>query len=299
MKTRAGVVGVVGVLLSLTMVGPTSAAKSTKAKKRKPTASANPPAPSSKPGTIARISPTPFVPGPPAPSGTKITFEKDNTKTVNVPGSAPRPIERAINAHFLPNNGGIVYAQHDQQSTSVSYNAETPVIRLQSIDGSNDVPIVLGTQPAVSYDERMLTFVSYRPREQLEGIGVVDLQTGAGKLIVNNAQIANGRFTNAKPQWSPDGRWISFGAETKGGPVSIWIVGADGSGLRKLWDSPVAADGPSVNWIVDGQSVEVYYTSKEPFEIQKVLLYLDGRVEQRKNGEIINYKTISPRQSVP
>jgi hypothetical protein len=296
MRTRAGVAGVVGILLVVVAAGPPSEARSTKPKKRKPAAAAV--AAPGVAGQITRISPTPFVPGPAAPSGTKITFEKDNTRTLTVPGSPPRVITRALAPWLLPGNGGIVYDQHAEKDTAIRFDSSTPVIRMQWIDGSNDVPIVLGTDPAVSYDERKLAFVSYIPEKKLDGIGVLDLQTGAGSLIVPRAALAADFLGNAKPRWSADNRFLAFGSEVRDGPVTIWVVGADGSGLRKLWQSPAAGVGPSTSWTADGKAVEVYWSQTNPYENKKVLLYLDGRVEQRKNGEVVEYTIVGPRQSV-
>jgi Tol biopolymer transport system component len=59
----------------------------------------------------------------------------------------------------------------------------------------------------------------------------------------------------ARPQWSPDGKRLVFlrWPELASGPDSIWIVNADGSGLRKVSDTRALL--PSANWGADGSSI--------------------------------------------
>ncbi len=54
----------------------------------------------------------------------------------------------------------------------------------------------------------------------------------------------------AHPVWSPDGRWI---AATRPNYQGIWLVAADGSGVRQLTDALGAGFGMS--WSPDGRAI--------------------------------------------
>ena len=75
------------------------------------------------------------------------------------------------------------------------------------------------------------------------GLHVVDIDTGGSQQIVVGSV--------ATPAWSPTGGWITFGYAPLGtdatDTVRVWLVRADGSGLRRLTD--VASSYPV--WVTD------------------------------------------------
>lgn len=79
-------------------------------------------------------------------------------------------------------------------------------------------------------------------------------------------------MTIAEPFWSPDATKLAYGGQVAGtqpnGAVSLWVVGADGTGRTKVsgtlvaggsvsWNSPNGADGAGIYgiWSHDGQRV--------------------------------------------
>ncbi|MDW8069362.1 MAG: hypothetical protein RML46_10640 [Anaerolineae bacterium] len=63
------------------------------------------------------------------------------------------------------------------------------------------------------------------------GVGVYVETVGAGRaqLVVRNA---------IDPAWSPDGSLLAVSRMDEQGQVDIWLVGQDGSGLRRVTDTP-------------------------------------------------------------
>jgi dipeptidyl aminopeptidase/acylaminoacyl peptidase len=54
------------------------------------------------------------------------------------------------------------------------------------------------------------------------------------------------------PRWSPDGRWLAFDARPDGS-ANIFVVGSEGSGLRRLTNS--RSEDARPNWSRDGRTV--------------------------------------------
>ncbi len=61
---------------------------------------------------------------------------------------------------------------------------------------------------------------------------------------------------HAKPKelvWSPDGRMLAFGSHARGGPRDVYVMNADGTGLRNLTPGP--GGGESLSWSPDGRKI--------------------------------------------
>jgi TolB protein len=100
----------------------------------------------------------------------------------------------------------------------------------------------------------------------------------------------------SRPAWSPDGKLIAFRAarrdENAGG---IWIIGADGRGLRRLTDEEKADDAYPV-WAPDGSSIVFsrgLITQEPSNDLWEVRL--DGWQKQLTRGNTFDGKaTVSP-----
>ena len=86
--------------------------------------------------------------------------------------------------------------------------------------------------------------------------------------------------------WSPDGTQIVFrsdrgsvGTAPQGGrpDLHLWLVGADGTGLRRLTDGPGSDGDPS--WMPDGRSIVFTSNRDSRGDIYRVWL-ADGRIER-------------------
>ena len=126
----------------------------------------------------------------------------------------------------------------------------------------------------LSPDRRTLAYVSTQGGARTANIWVMDLATKRRQNLTGDGRkdiplTMNGNF---RPSWSPDGLWIAFtsdrgerwmGAEQGAGaghshPTSLYVMRADGNGLRRLTTTaPESATG-SPQWSSDGRKLLVY-----------------------------------------
>jgi len=100
----------------------------------------------------------------------------------------------------------------------------------------------------------------------------------------NVRRLTNHPGIDTSPTWSPSGTEVAFVSDRTGAP-QIWVVGADGLGLRKL-TSESYADKPT--WSPAPYN-EVAYTARTgPGNDIKVLDLATGQVRQLTFGEGTN-----------
>lgn len=94
------------------------------------------------------------------------------------------------------------------------------------------------------------------------------------------------------PDWSPDGSKIVF-ESTKDGNYAIYVVQADGSGLRKLTSGEANDEQP--RWSPDGK--QIVFISQRDKHLQLYIMDADGSRQRRlTNVEDIDYQPMfSPR----
>lgn len=83
-------------------------------------------------------------------------------------------------------------------------------------------------------------------------IWVRDLTTGTETLLTENTE---GEFRG--PRWSPDGSKVAFLAkvEDRVRHWHIWVINADGTGMRQLTTDPFPGDEMSLSWLPDGSKI--------------------------------------------
>ena len=130
----------------------------------------------------------------------------------------------------------------------------------------------LDDQGTISPNGTELAFVSTRDTHKAN-IWILDIKTRRLRNLTGSAELQgdpkkpDGFF---RPAWSPDGKWIAFSSdrntEWKGHgngsgwehvqELSIYVVGADGKGLRRITEPGICAGSPK--WSVDGKRVVFY-----------------------------------------
>ena len=122
-------------------------------------------------------------------------------------------------------------------------------------------------QAALSPGGNEVAFVSTRESGTTD-IWVLDLNTRKLRNLTKPGGPITGPRGNFRPSWSPDGKWIAFSSDrdtefrphSKGWEhvqaASVYIIRADGSGLRKLTSSDKFAGSPK--WSPDGKRVIFY-----------------------------------------
>ena len=137
-----------------------------------------------------------------------------------------------------------------------------------------------------SPDGTRLAVETQRSPSEPTGIAIVEVATGELHMITENPIGGDDAF----PAWSPDGTRIAF-TRSRGAqqyPSALFVVGVDGSGLRRLTPRGLNAYRP--NWSPDGTSI-IFNSNDTPDRIQKAEIYViasDGsglrRLTHEKNA---------------
>lgn len=143
-------------------------------------------------------------------------------------------------------------------------NGSADIYRVR-IDGSGIERLIddpaYDDQAALSPDGNNVAFVSSRGSGSTD-IWILDLKTRKARNLTNSL---GGDF---RPSWSPDGKWLAFSSdrdtkvERKGQEwehlhrASVYIIQADGKGLRRLTPGDKFAGSPK--WSLDGKRIVFY-----------------------------------------
>lgn len=103
--------------------------------------------------------------------------------------------------------------------------------------------LVFGESPDWSRADGRIVFRGCGPACEVWGLYVTDEQGASQELLLADPSAT-------APAWSPDGKWVAF-MSNRDGNWELYLVGADGLGLRRLTNGP-EHDGVPV-WSPDGK----------------------------------------------
>ena len=175
-------------------------------------------------------------------------------------GSDPRKLlagsDRDYNGSFSHDGEWVVFTSERFGSADI-FRVRTDGLGLERL---TDHP-AFDDQAALSPDGSRLAFVSTRERGSTD-IHILDLASGK---VRNLTDTPGGDF---RPSWSPDGRMLAFSSDRGAGfpkakgrwehvhAAGVYVVGADGAGLRRI--SQQGRLGGSPKWSADGRRILFY-----------------------------------------
>lgn len=179
---------------------------------------------------------------------------------------------------WMPDGSGVLFQREDLRAGPDLYAGQAEVrypSRVEWVAANGQGRMIIsdsGFNPSPSPDGAEVAFIRISPR----GPALVarHLASGEERTIVQSGLQPDFAY----PRYSPDGSQLAFlatipsnglpahlvaeleigpkSAYAHGQPWDLWIVGRDGSGLRRL--APVGADDGSLAWSPDGSQIFVY-----------------------------------------
>lgn len=176
-------------------------------------------------------------------------------------------------AHWMPDSRGLL-AYVDRAGEAVQLLATDR-------DGSWPRPVVAlsgDVRDARPSPDGSSVVVVFRPADDPNrwDLRIADLNTRSVRLLSGAP-----KQKDWMPRWSPDGRTIAFISQ-RGGWDQVWLLGADGQGLRQLTSAP--NDVTDLAWSPDGKRLACTLNREGAFDLC-LLDTADGQLTDLVRGE--------------
>ncbi|ESW09450.1 hypothetical protein PHAVU_009G128300 [Phaseolus vulgaris] len=175
-----------------------------------------------------------------SPSGDRIAYvDLPGVYVVNRDGSNLRKVSNAMafSTAWDRVRPGVIYtaigetfAPESSQVDIVSIDVDNKdSVKRLTLDGKNNA------FPSPSPDGKWIVFRSGRSGHK--NLYIMDAVDGERKGL---RRLTEGPWTDTMCNWSPDGKWIAFASDRHApgsGSFALYLIEADGSGLRKVFES--------------------------------------------------------------
>ncbi len=211
-------------------------------------------------GAAARVSPSSYALPSWSPDGQHLVFASASGPrgAIVTAAAAGGPLRS------LSRTGALSQVAWSPRGRRIAYGSHGKVFVIRN-DGKQRHSVGNGVEAAWSPDGNRLAFV----QSALGGPIVSVEASGAARK-----RLTSGRFDHA-PAWSPDGTRVAFSrAAAIGGPESIYLVGADGTGLRAL-----GPQGSAPSWSPDGRWLAFWQRNQEGV-VLAVFSFADSQVRR-------------------
>jgi Tol biopolymer transport system component len=146
---------------------------------------------------------------------------------------------------------GIVGAAPSRDSRSIVFSKAGSLYSVPAAGGTPTLVLGADRSAHVSYG-----FPNWSPSGDLRFVRSGPIRTSVMSMkpgMPARATIDLGRYAVESLSWSPDGSRIAFTARHAGSSPALFLLGSDGSGLRRLTSGPLGA--AEVTWSPDGSQI--------------------------------------------
>lgn len=180
---------------------------------------------------------------------------------VNADGSGERQLARSVGDERV--HAGYAWSPDRRQIAFEALNGSSDIYVINS-DGSGRRRLTRSPareeSPHWSPDGRTISFVRWSPSRGTFAIYEVSADGSRTRRLTSElAAGAQGPGWPGRFAWSPDGRGIAF-HRLEAGNIDVWVVNADGTGLRNLTRSPL--NEFAREWSPDGRKIIISQASR-------------------------------------